>query len=200
MSSLYWLSQTILRCKTYTCSRMADFYWRIEFLSTPTTGNPEVWSYTRSPAPHLRQHVIVVHVTNKHFKTVSVFSASVCVPVFVSCVVVVAPLQPQFRRESLLLFVFIIAKIWQVLTSLLSSFALCSSACIVVQFHSSHRFHHLVSSFALCCASCVVVEFHSSHSFTISPRIVVFVFFFVLLAVLLSSFTPATVSPFLPTY
>ncbi len=165
---------------------MADFHWRIEFWSTPTSGNPDVWSYTRSPAPHLRQHVIVLHVSNKHFKTVRVFSASVCVPVFVSCVVVVAPLQPQFRRELLLVFAFIYY--CENLTGfdvLLPSFALCCSACVVVEFHSSHSFHHLVSSFALCCASCVVVEFHSSHSFTISPRIVVLVFFFVLLAVLL---------------
>ena len=126
-------------------------------------------SYTRSPAPHLRQHVIVVHVSNKHFKTVSVFSASVCVPVFVSCVVVVASLQPQFRRESLLVFVFIITKIRQVFDvfSTIVRFVLCPVL--------------LLSSL--------------QPQFAISPRIVVFIFL-LLLAVLLSSSTPATVRHF----
>ncbi len=125
-----------------TCSRMADFYWRIQFLSTTTTGNPDVWSYTRSPAPHLRQYVIVVLVSNRHFNFSSLlfwfrFSCF--------CVVVEASLQPQFCREfSSLRIVF--AKIRQVLTS-------------------------LVSPFALCCVRCVVVEFHSSHSVTISLHI-----------------------------
>ncbi len=32
MSSLYWLSQTMLRCKIYTCSRMAVHYWSVVYL------------------------------------------------------------------------------------------------------------------------------------------------------------------------
>ncbi len=151
---------------------MADFYWRIEFLSTPTIGNPDVWSYTRSPAPHLRQHVIVVHVSNKHFKTVSVFSAPVCVPGFVSCVVVVAPLQPQFRRELLLIFVFIIAKIRQVFDvfSIIVRFVLCLLCCCRVSLQP--QFHHFDANcriYFFFFACCVVVEFHVSHSFAISP-------------------------------
>jgi hypothetical protein len=65
-----------------------------------------------------------------------------CVPVscFLCCCRV--PLQPQFRqfhRELLLIFVCI-AKIRQVLTSLISPFALFRAFCVVVEFHSSHSF------------------------------------------------------------
>ena len=65
-----------------------------------------------------------------------------CVPVscFLCCCWVA--LQPQFRqfhRELLLIFVCI-AKIRQVLTSLISPFALFRAFCVVVEFHSSHSF------------------------------------------------------------
>ncbi len=94
---------------------MADFYWRIEFLSAPTIGNSDVWSYTRSPAPHLRQHVIVAHVSNKHFKTVLVFFVPVVILLRFSCLLCCcrsftpATVSP-FRRELLFVFVYLLRK------------------------------------------------------------------------------------------
>ena len=74
-----------------------------------------------------------------------------CVPVsrFLCCCWVA--LQPQFRqfhRELLLIFVCI-AKIRQVLTSLISPFALFRAFCVVVEFHSSHSF----ANFSVTCSS-----------------------------------------------
>jgi hypothetical protein len=59
------------------------------------------------------------------------------------CVVVVVPLQPQFRQfaanHSSFSYYFL-AKIRQDLTSIVSPFALFHAFCVVVEFHSSHSF------------------------------------------------------------
>ena len=147
---------------------MADFYWRIQFLSTPTTGNPDVWSYIRSPAPHLRQYVIVVLFRTDISRRSAVFRPCCFDSGFRVSVLLLKPRSSHSFAVNSLRFRIIFAKIRQVLPSLISPFALCCPSCVVVEFHSSHSVHHLVSSFALCC---------------VSP-------------VLLSSFTLATVSPF----
>ena len=127
------------------------------------------------------------------------FSTPVCVTVFASCVVVVAPLQPQIRRELPLVFVFIYCENstgFDVFNNTVR-FVLSLLCCCRVSLQPQCSPSSVIVRFVLC-VSCVVVEFHSSHSFTISPRIVVLVLFFVLLAVLLSSYTPATVLAFSP--
>jgi len=151
---------------------MADFYWRIQFLSTPTTGNPDVWSYTRSPAPHLRQYVIVVLFRTDISRRSAVFRPCCFDSGFRVSVLLLKPRSSHSFAVNSLRFRIIFAKIRQVLTSFVASFALCGASCVVVEFHSSHSFTVsprivvFVTSFALCCASCVVVEFTPA---TVSP-------------------------------
>ena len=164
-----------------TCSRMADFYWRI-VLSTPTTGDPDVLKlYTQpSASPTSTRHSRACF--EQTFQDGQRFSTPVCVPVFASCVVVVAPLQPQIRRELLLIFVFIYCEnstgfaVFNITVRFVLSLLCCCRVSLQPQCSSSS----VIVRFVLC-VSCVVVEFHSSHSFTISPRIVVFIFSFCLL-------------------
>ena len=156
-----------------TCSRMADFYWRIQFYLLLQLVIPTF------EVIHAAQRLIYVNTSKSCLFRTDISRRSA---VFRPCcfdsgfrvsVLLLKPRSSHSFAVNSLRFRIIFAKIQQVLTS-------------------------FVTSFALCCVSCVVVEFHSSHSFTISPRIVVFVLFFVLLAVLLSSCTPATVLAFLP--
>ena len=107
----------------------------------PTTGNPDVEN-SRSHAPRYDTYVPIV---NRHIKTVLIFFVPVFLlrSGFVLSVLLLsstpATVSP-FRRELLLIFVFFIAKIRQVLTSLISPFASFRACCVVVEFHSSHSF------------------------------------------------------------
>jgi hypothetical protein len=141
----------------------------------PTTGNPDV-EKSRSHAPvATRTCPLWTDISRR----CGVFFVPVrCVPVscFLCCCRV--PLQPQFRqfhRESLLIFVCI-AKIRQVLTSLVSPFALFRAFCVVVEFHSSHSFANF---------SVLTPHFRRFRGDSTD-------------AVLLLSSTPATVSPISP--
>ncbi len=139
----------------------------------PTTGDPDV-EKSRSHAPRYDTYVPIV---NKHFKTVLNFSALFFVFRFRAfCVVVVVPLQPQFRQFA----------------ANHSSFSYYFSEnstgfdadCITLRF---------VSRFLCCCWVPLQPQFrHSSVSSFFPP------FrnskFFVVSAVLLLSCTPATVT------
>jgi hypothetical protein len=93
-------------------------------LQSPTIGNPDVCSYTHSPVPLPHQHIIVAPSSNRHFKTVSVFFAPVCIPpvfVLLCCCWSAAP--ATVSPWSAPRFHIIFAKIRQVSTSFVSSFA-----------------------------------------------------------------------------
>ena len=79
-------------------------------LCTPTTGNPDVWSYTRSPAPHLRQYVIVVLYWTNISRRSAVFVPVVLIPVFVllCCCWSLAP--PTVSPWILFVFVLFLRK------------------------------------------------------------------------------------------
>ena len=150
---------------------MADFYWRIQFLSTPTTGNPDVWSYTRSPAPHLRQYVIVVLFRTDISRRSAVFRPCCFDSGFSCCCVVVeASLHPQFRREfSSFSYYFCENSTGFDVFCNIVRFVLCLLCCCRVSLQP--QFHHFATNcrlcFLFCFACCVVVEFHSSHSVSI---------------------------------
>ena len=71
---------------------MADFYWRVQYLLTPTIGNPDDFDLTRSPA-YCQFTTTVSCPFEQTFQ--DGFS-----PVSYSCVVVEAQLQPQCRRDT----------------------------------------------------------------------------------------------------
>ena len=122
---------------------MADFYWRDIVLLFPTIGNPDVFDITRSPA--LYQFITTVscpfeqtfqdgpHIFRPCFSC-SGFVLSVLL--LSSTPATVSPISPRIVPR----FRVFIAKIRQVLTSLISPFALFRAFCVVVEFHSSHSF------------------------------------------------------------
>jgi len=131
---------------------MADFYWRDIVLLSPTIGNPDVFDITRSPA--LYQFITTVscpfeqtfqdgpHIFRPCFSC-SGFVLSVLL--LSSTPATVSPISPRIVPR----FRVFIAKIRQVLTSLISPFALFSAFCVVVEFHSSHSF----ANFSVTCSS-----------------------------------------------
>jgi hypothetical protein len=116
---------------------MAVHYWSVVYLFLLQLVIPTLKSHAATrQLRHVRAHC------EQTFQDGVFFIPVRCVPVscFLCCCRV--PLQPQFRqfhRELLLIFVCI-AKIRQVLTSLISPFALFRAFCVVVEFHSSHSF------------------------------------------------------------
>jgi hypothetical protein len=161
-------------------------------LLSPTSGNPDVFDYTRSPAPIPRQHVVVIH-SNKHFKTVffsgfellcdcrSAAPATASL-LFRSCCVVVeytpATVSIFFSPRTSPRFRNILRKfdgVWRhsnhrsLCVVLIVSLSSSTPATISPHFRSVllrkfDGFSVIYPSFALCCAFCVVVESHSSHS------------------------------------
>ena len=115
-------------------------------------GNPDVFDITRSPA--LYQFITTVscpfeqtfqdgpHIFRPCFSC-SGFVLSVLL--LSSTPATVSPISPRIVPR----FRVFIAKIRQVLTSLISPFALFSAFCVVVEFHSSHSF----ANFSLICSS-----------------------------------------------
>ena len=68
-------------------------------LLSPISGNPDVFDITRSPALIPVNHTSVVPIVNKHFKTVFHRFVLLC-----CCD---AQLQPQLRRDILLIFAIV---------------------------------------------------------------------------------------------
>jgi hypothetical protein len=152
---------------------MAVHYWSVVYLFLLQLVIPTLKSHAATrQLRHVRAHC------EQTFQDGVFFIPVRCVPVscFLCCCRV--PLQPQFRqfhRELLLIFVCI-AKIRQVLTSLVSPFALFRAFCVVVEFHSSHSFANF---------SVLTPHFRRFRGDSTD-------------AVLLLSSTPATVSPISP--
>jgi len=152
MSSLYVMQVecSILRINYLFQNGRALLKCRI--FIPPITGNPDVFEITRSPA--LYQFITPVscpfeqtfqdgpHIFRPCFSC-SGFVLSVLL--LSSTPATVSPISPRIVPR----FRVFIAKIRQVLTSLISPFALFSAFCVVVEFHSSHSF----ANFSLICSS-----------------------------------------------
>ncbi len=153
-----------------TCSRMADFYWRIQFIYSYNWWPRRLKLYTQPSASsssirHSRA------VSSRHFKTVSCFFRPCCfdlgfrVPVWL-----LKPRSIHSFAVNSLRFRIIFAKIRQVLTSFVTSFAFVVPPVLLSSFTPA-----TVSPFAVNCrlrsllrfVCCVVVELHSSHSVSI---------------------------------
>jgi hypothetical protein len=166
----------------------------VSYIDPPTTGNPDV-EKSRSHAPvTTRTCPLWTDISRRS----SYFFVPVrCVPVscFLCCCWVA--LQPQFRqfhRELFFVFVLVFSEnstgfdVYCITVRFVSRFLCCCWVPLQPQFR-----HFSVSYFPhFRCQCCVVVELHSSHSHF---RVHLSSFALCSVAVLLSSLTPATVSP-----
>ena len=136
--TLYWINhlfqngRALLKCRIFI---------------PPTTGNPDV-EKSRSHAPvTTRTCPLWTDISRRCiFHPCSLCSGFV-LPVLLlsSTPATVSPISPRIVPH----FRVFIAKIRQVLTSLISPFALFRAFCVVVEFHSSHSF----ANFSVTCSS-----------------------------------------------
>ena len=142
---------------------MADFYWRVQFLLSPTIGNPDVFWYHTQPSVNTNLPLSVVpvwtNISRRFFlrfrnpvslsKLSSSHSVTVILLIFVTifenstdltsfhCVVrFVVVVTVQLRCLTVLSFVRYFRTVVG-LTSFNSPFALFRVSCVVVEFHSS---------------------------------------------------------------